>query len=75
MVKCKFIEVEAIIQDGVWKSEDKILERLLNTTRFPDHRSPSIPDPDRAVAEEATHRLHGEILKADTPVHEDGVVY
>lgn len=75
MIRIRVFDTEASLEQGVWTSEYEHLVKLLNGTRF-DPSSPSVPDPDLALAEHVIATHGGEIIHADPsePMLE-GVVY
>jgi len=75
MVKVDFRTATATITDGQWSSEDAGLLALL-LRLYPLYGvSGAEPDRDLALARYAVDLLGGEILEADEPESEDGVIY
>jgi hypothetical protein len=69
---------EATIENGVWRAEDKSLEKFLNTVCDPNHMPGYLPNPDLNAADFAVEELPGAKLISFTEVKrpaEDGVVY
>lgn len=75
MVKISIRGIDASISDGVWKSEDAVLEQVLNSLLDPFGPSGSDPDSDYHAAEAAIKTLGGKILQADAQEYIDGQVY
>ena len=67
--------MRATVQDGEWKSEDDLLQRMLRTHFTPKSLKGYHPDLDIALAEAAVERLGATIVERDEPEHEPGRTY
>ena len=75
MVKIKTMGSEAVIQNGVWVSDDALTQEMLRSI-VPWHGvSPSDPNPNLTFAEQAVSRFGGEILHADPVQYVEGRIY
>jgi hypothetical protein len=68
-------DMRATVSGYEWQCENKHLEKYLNTMRDDFGTSPSQPDPNLDLANEAISRLRGEIIKHSAPVQKEGVVF
>ena len=76
MVKLKLLDgIEATIDDYHWKSNDKTIEKILNSLLMPFGPSGSDPDPDYNAALEAINMVGGEIIQHEPTESIEGIIY
>ena len=77
MIRITLDEFTAEIHEGVWSSQDALLQTQCETyTLFhPYNPTPSHPDPDYDVAQFVAKKLGATITHADEPDYVEGRVY
>lgn len=63
------------VENTIWSSDDKGLERLLNASVDSMASSPSVPDPDRLEAERAVRDFGATIVRVYPVQHVRGKIY
>lgn len=66
MVRVKIAGITARINEYVWTSDNKDLEKLLNSMLDPEGPSGADPNPDYTAAMQAIEALGGEITEGKT---------
>jgi hypothetical protein len=68
MIRIRIHDTEATLEKGIWACEFAPVASMLNVTSEQiDTSSPSVPDPDLALAEHVIATHGGEITHADPP--------
>lgn len=76
MVIVQILNDQARIQNGQWKSSNRILEKNLQVFSDMSKVYTSDPYPDLTLAKQAVERLGGEIIKQDPkPEAPEGVIF
>ena len=77
MIKCKFKDGIAILEDFTWYSKNKKLESFLNDTRNFNFRLPQYANPEVLEAKYKVDTMDGEIIEDTTKdfKREDGKIY